>query len=162
MIGNLAGGLTLARFFDSPDPAMVAWGRTIIGLHKSLGLTVIALTLVRIAWRLGHARPPLPGHMTSLERMLARATHLLFYVLLLALPISGWAMMSTGRTVRPTRVFGLVSIPPLPVTQQLGAMFGDGHELLGWAMLATIVLHISAAVKHQFFDRDELLARMLP
>jgi cytochrome b561 len=160
VIGNLIGGLTIDVFLDSADPAMVAWGRTIIGLHKAMGLIVILLTLIRIGWRLANPPPPMPDHMTPVERGLALAVHLAFYVLLLALPLTGWAMVSTGKLVAPISIFGLVSVPPLPLLPSLHGTAGEGHELLGWVMVATLALHVLAAVKHHLFDRDRLLARM--
>lgn len=157
VIANLAGGLAM----DSAGPEL---RRAIIGVHKALGLTVIALTLVRIGWRLGHRPPPLPAHMTPMERWLAKATHFGFYGLMLALPLSGWALVSTGRVPAPVSLFGLFSVPalPLPLPQSLRGVFHESHGLLGWVMLAMVVLHVLAAVKHRVFDRDDLLARILP
>lgn len=160
VIGNLIGGLTVDTFLDSADTAMVALGRTIMGFHKALGLSVIALTLVRIGWRLANPPPPLPSHMTPMERRLARLTHLAFYALLLALPLTGWALASTGKVPAPISIFGLFAMPPLPLPAALHATAGEGHELLGWVMVAMLALHVLAAVKHQWFDRDNLLARM--
>lgn len=155
VIANLAGGLAM----DSAGPEL---RRTIIGAHTALGLTVIALTLVRIGWRLGHRPPPLPAHMTPMERWLAKATHFGFYGLMLALPLTGWALVSTGRVTRPVSMFGMFSVPALPLQQSLRGVFHQSHGLLGWVMLAMVVLHGLAAVKHRIFDRDDLLARMLP
>ena len=160
VIGNLVGGLTIDAFLDSADPAMVAWGRTIMGVHKAMGLLVIALTLVRIGWRLANPPPPLPAHMTPLERRLAGLGHLAFYMLLLALPLTGWALVSTGKVPRPVSIFGVFDVPPLPLPAALHGTAGPGHELLGWMMVATLALHVLAAVKHRWFDRDNLLARM--
>lgn len=160
VIGNLIGGLTIDTFLESADPAMVATGKTIMGFHKALGLSVIALTLVRIAWRLANPPPPLPAHMTPMERRLSGLTHLAFYVLLLALPMTGWALVSTGKVPMPVSIFGLFAMPPLPLPAALHGTAGEGHELLGWIMVAMLVLHILAAAKHQWFDRDNLLARM--
>lgn len=160
VIGNLIGGLTIDILLDSANPAMVTTGRTIMGLHKALGLSVIALTLVRIGWRLANPPPPLPAHMTPLERRLAGLTHLAFYGLLLALPMTGWALVSTGKAPVPVSIFGLFDMPLLPLSPSLHGTSGEGHELLGWVMVAMLALHILAAVKHQWFDRDNLLARM--
>lgn len=160
IIGNLVGGLTLDLFLDSADPAMKQLGLTIIRLHKSLGLTVIVLTLARVAGRLISPPPPLPSHMTRIEVMFARATHLLFYALMLLLPFSGWAMTSTGKNSSPIAWFGLFDVPLLPLPKSLGGLFHESHELLGWVAIATITLHVAAALKHQVFDRDNLLARM--
>jgi cytochrome b561 len=160
VIGNLIGGLTIDVFLDNADPAMVAWGRTIMGIHKAMGLLVIALTLVRIGWRLANPPPPPPAHMTPLERRLAGLVHLAFYILLLALPLTGWALVSTGKVPGPVSIFGVFGVPPLPLPASMHGTAGEGHELLGWVMVATLVLHVLAAVKHQWFDRDNLLARM--
>ena len=162
ILGNLIGGLTMDYWLDSPDPAMKQTGFFIIGLHKSIGMTVLVLTLVRLAWRIGNPPPPLPSHMTRVEIILARLTHFAFYVLMLALPLTGWAMVSTGKVVYPTVWFGLFTVPPLPLPKSLGELFQESHELLAWVMIATLALHIAAAIKHHYLDRDDVLARMLP
>lgn len=160
VVANLGGGLSAEWFFDHPDPARVAQGNAVMALHKSLGLLVILLTLGHIGWRIGHRPPPWPAHMTPLERRLAGAVHFLFYVLLLALPLTGWAMMSTGKTIVPTAVFGWFAVPPLPVPQALGDAFQTGHHRLGWVMMALLAVHVLAALKHRIFDREPVLARM--
>jgi cytochrome b561 len=160
VLANLAGGLSAEWFFESPDAARVALGSALMAFHKSLGFMVIFLVLVRIGWRLRHAPPPWPAHMTPLERRLAGAVHLAFYALLLVLPLSGWAMLSTGRTVVPTPVFGLLAVPPLPVPQALGEAFQAAHHQFGLAMLALLAVHGLAVAKHRIFDREALLARM--
>jgi cytochrome b561 len=160
VLANLAGGLAAEWFYESPDTARVAQGNALMALHKSLGFLVILLTLVRIGWRLSHPPPPWPGHMTPIERRLAGAVHLAFYALLLALPLSGWAMLSTGRTVVPTPVFGWLAMPPLPVPQALGDSFQVAHQQFGRAMLVLLAVHVLATLKHRIFDREALLARM--
>jgi cytochrome b561 len=162
IIGNLIGGLNLDYFLDSPDPAMKQLGFTIIGLHKSIGLTVLVLSLARLGWRVANPPPPLPGHMTRTEIVLARLTHNGFYALMLLLPLSGWAMSSTGKIQYPILWFGLFEVPSLPLPKSLGGLFQESHEILGWIVIATLALHVLAALKHQVFDRDNLLARMLP
>jgi cytochrome b561 len=162
VIGNVVGGHLIESFEDSADPAQQAIGATIVLLHMSFGLTVLALTIVRLGWRLANPPPPLPDYMTGLERLAARGVHLGFYLLLFSLPLSGWAMESTQRTPEPVPWFGVFSLPPLPLPAGLRGLFHESHELLGWAMVALVVLHIAAALKHQLFDRDNLLARMLP
>ncbi len=162
VIGNLIGGLTIDYWFDSPDPAMKATGATIMGLHKSLGLTVIVLTLARLAWRIANPPPPLPSHMTPLELGLAKATHGLFYALMLLMPLSGWAMVSTAKRVAPVSWFGVVEVPALPLSRGLSEVFDASHLLLGYLAFAVIVLHVAGALKHHFLDRDDVLARMIP
>jgi cytochrome b561 len=162
VIGNLVGGHLIETFEDAADPALRAFGPVLERLHISFGVTILVLTLARLGWRLANPPPPLPGYMTPLERWLAGGVHVIFYLLLFILPLSGWAMLSTGRVPQPLSWFGLVTLPPLPLPGGLRGLFHEAHELLGWAMVALIALHVGAALKHRVFDRDDLLARMLP
>ena len=98
--------------------------------------------------------------MTPLERRLSGLTHLGFYGLMLALPLTGWALVSTSKVPKPVSMFGLFDVGPLSLPATLHDIVGEGHELLGWVMIATLALHVLAAAKHQLFDRDNLLARM--
>ena len=129
--------------------------------HKAIGITVLVLTLGRIGWRLGHATPPLPAGTPGWERLAASASHALFYVLLLVLPLSGWAMVS-GAKRNPLDWFGLFPIPYLPISPSLAHQGHEAHEVLGFAMLGLVALHIAAALRHHFLLRDGMLARMLP
>jgi len=146
-------------------------------LHKSIGLTVLALSLIRIGWRLTHKQPPLPAHMPTWEKRTARVTHFLFYLVMLALPLTGWLYVSAGWSVHtdhplvvPTRYFGLFHVPDLFGLSRAGddlratAAFTSlkVHWALGWTTLALAALHVLAALKHQFFDRDEVMAAMVP
>lgn len=162
VVGNLAGGHLLELFADSADAGRKAIGATIIFLHMSVGVTVLALTLVRFGWRLYKPPPALPGYMTVFERRAARGVHWGFYLLLLVLPFSGWAMLSTAPTPESLPWFGLLTLPPLPLPPGLRGLFHEGHAVLGWAMLLLIALHVGATLKHHVLDRDDLLARMLP
>ncbi len=132
-------------------------------LHKSIGIVILALTLLRVAWRLGHAPPPLPQAYAPALRRIAKVTHILFYVLLLILPFSGWWMSSAVPDRHPFG-FGPVAVPFLPVPRGW-ASAGPAHFVhtnLAWAMAGLVVLHVLAALKHHFVDRDGILARMLP
>jgi cytochrome b561 len=160
VMGNLGGGLLLEGLLDNADAGDLAVGRSLVRLHKSLGLTVLALTLVRLGWRLGHAPPPLPAHMTPLERGLSRASHAGFYGLMLALPLSGWVFVSTAEVLRPLAWFGLFEVPKLPLPRGLYGAAREGHAVMGWALLALLVFHVLAALKHRYLDRDDVLARM--
>lgn len=146
-------------------------------LHKSVGLTVLALSLARLAWRLTHAPPPLPAHMPGWEKIVARATHWAFYALMIALPLSGWLYVSAGWSHEagrpfsvPTIFFGLFPVPHLLglAEQSLGARESaanaafTAHWVLAYLTIALGVLHVVAALKHHFFDRDETLAHMIP
>lgn len=142
--------------------------RVLEGRHISIGITILLLTLIRIGWALTHRRPALPSGMPGWERGLARATHILFYVLLLAMPLSGWIMESVGP--RPISFWGV----PWPHFPGLAAMlagqdteaFKDTVESLHgaplvWSMICLIGLHVAGALKHQF-DGHPILWRMVP
>ncbi|MCT2398760.1 cytochrome b [Novosphingobium mangrovi (ex Huang et al. 2023)] len=133
----------------------------LIPLHKSIGLSVLVLTLVRIALRMIWKKPPLPGSVTPLERAVAWGTHMLLYVLLLALPLTGWVFSSAGKY--PLSFFGLFDWPKLPISKD-GPFAGpahEAHEVLGFVMLALVVLHVAAALRHHFVLKDDILRRML-
>ena len=134
----------------------------VMPVHKAIGITVLALTLVRIGWRVTHPAPPLPEDMPHWERVAAHANHYAFYGLMLLLPLTGWAMVSGTDKRRPLEWFGLFDIPYLPVSKAVGGLGHDLHGLFGWAMIALAVLHIGAALKHHFVARDTVLTRMLP
>lgn len=146
-------------------------------IHKSVGLTILALSLVRLGWRLLHAPPSPPAEQPAWERWAARATHWAFYALMIGLPLSGWAYASTGWSSPtsspldvPTVYFGLVTVPHLPglATLAEGARAGTAdlllwlHANMAWVAVALLVLHVGAALKHQFVDRDEVLGQMVP
>ncbi len=164
MLSNIG----LAWYFNTlKGPAEVAP----LMLHKSIGITVLLLTLVRIAWRFVDPPPKLPDTLQPWEKWGAIASHGIFYGLMLALPLSGWAMVSASPLIKvhPTVLYGLAPWPALPFpgldSDGLHAarkVFKNTHGLLAWVAYATIVLHVAAALKHQFFDRDDVMARMVP
>jgi cytochrome b561 len=143
-------------------------GKVFEGYHISLGVTVLLLTLVRIVWSLAHPRPAMPEGMPGWEKGLAHTVHALFYVLLLAIPLSGWFMESIG--ARPIHVWGVVW-PHFPGIA--GMLEGQDKRAvkktiewvhgapLVWAMIALIVLHVAGALKHQV-DSHPVLWRMVP
>ncbi len=151
VIANLAIGLLHESLLKGTMP-----------LHKSIGITVLALTVGRIVWRLMHRPPVLPAHTPKWEKGLAHATHWTLYALLLVMPLSGWMMISGGATRRPFLWFGLFDLPYLPVSKAAGDIGHNAHGLLGWVMLALVVLHIGAALRHHFLLRDQVLVRMAP
>lgn len=145
--------------------------------HKSIGLTVLALSLVRLGWRLANPPPALPPHMPAWERMVAKATHWAFYALMIAMPLTGWLYVSAGWSehdneplVVATHWFGLIRVPELfglpHAAESLRAGVADVsmnvHSKLAWGALILAALHAGAALKHHVFDRDEVLAHMLP
>ena len=137
-------------------------------LHKSIGITVLVLSLARLGWRIANQVPPLPSTLRPWEVRLARLTHVGFYILMIAMPLSGWMMVSASPWNIPTVLYGVVELPHLPVLETLpdkkaaeGAL-KSVHELLAWGAAGLLALHVAGALKHQFVLRDGAMARMLP
>jgi cytochrome b561 len=129
--------------------------------HKSVGMTILMLAVLRWLWRLGHAPPALPATMPQYEKRLARFTHALLYVLLFAMPLSGWLMSSAKNY--PVSWFHLFTWPNLVAPDPVKFNFFQGvHEVLAWTLFSVALLHIGAALKHHFYDKNEVLRRMLP
>lgn len=133
-----------------------------IGLHKSVGLLILVLTLARLGWRFANPALPLPASTPGWQRILARGTHVLFYLVLIGLPLGGWAASSAAR--RPIDWFGLFEWPllPVPASRELAGRFMDMHELGVAVLYVLLALHILGALKHHFIDRDNVLHRMIP
>lgn len=139
-------------------PAMRAW----MPGHKAIGITVLALTLARVGWRLAHRPPTLPAYVSGWQRGAAHATHWGLYALLLLMPLSGWMMVSGPEKRRPLTWFGTFDIPYLPVSAGGADAGHSAHGLLGWLMIALAVLHVAAALHHHLVRRDGVLLRMAP
>lgn len=130
--------------------------------HKALGITILLLTIGRLLWRWTHPVPPLPSNLANWERVLARTVHVIFYVLLIGLPIGGWLAGSFfGLGVD---VFGIFSLPALPVGENpdAGKAIIGFHKTGGEVFIYLIALHILGALKHTFFDKNGGVFRMLP
>jgi cytochrome b561 len=150
IIGNLIGGLV-----GDLAPELI------IPLHKSTGLLILALALVRIGWRLTHRPPAFPAAMAGWERTLASVTHVIFYAMIILIPVSGWVMASAGDY--PLDFFGLFPVMKFDVVKEstLWDIAHEGHELLAYAMIGLLLLHIIAALRHHFVLKDGILVRML-
>jgi cytochrome b561 len=153
IIGNLAGG-----FLHDYVPTAGGQRSLVMSLHKSFGISILALTLVRLGWRLANPPPPLPAYFTSGERLLAKAAHWAFYAAMLALPLSGWVM--ADRNSRPIPFFGLAEVPKFGVAKPIADAAHELHEIVGWALLALLALHVMGIIKHKWLDQDNLLPRM--
>lgn len=133
-------------------------------LHKSVGITILLLTLARIAWRIIHRPPPMTVH--GWQGALARFIHTLFYILLLALPLTGWLLVSTSKVSVPTLLFGVVPWPNLPIAEgmrhALHEVGEESHELLAYILILAFLLHVAGALKHHWIDRDTTIQRMAP
>jgi len=130
-------------------------------LHYSLGITIFALMLARLGWRLLSAPPPLPPSVNGLQRFAADGTHVAIYALLLAMPVVGWLYCSASQLT--TTWFGIVTLPnPLGPSARLAVALKMLHMDMAGALVTLIVMHIGAAFWHQFVHKDNLLARILP
>lgn len=133
----------------------------LLARHKSFGMTVLMLAALRLLWRLTHPAPPLPPAMSRPERIAARGTHVAFYVLLFAMPLTGW-MMSSAKSYSVSW-FGLFTWPNLIGKNEEAFRFlRDTHDLLSDVLFAIALLHILAALKHHFWNKDDVLLRILP
>ena len=155
LIGNIALGL----FHDSFGKAATPW---MMFFHKAIGLSVLALSLARLAWRLTHRPPAFDPVLQRWERGLAHFIHWLFYFMLIAIPLTGWLLSSSSN--RATNFFGLFEVPPLPVSRSDDAhdLWEDLHEVLGKAMIGLVLLHVAGALKHHFGGHRHLMGRMAP
>ena len=128
--------------------------------HKWAGISILALSLVRLAWRFRH-RPPADLPMPAWQATAAHATHHLMYVLFFVVPLLGWAY--TSAVGFPVVVFGVLPLPDfVPADKALAEQLKPWHAWLAYLLAALTVAHVAAALKHHFIDRDGLLARMLP
>jgi cytochrome b561 len=155
LAGMLALGFYMSDLKLSPAKLQLySW-------HKWAGVTIFLLLLVRAGWRLTHRPPALPSGMPAWLRRVAGATHGLLYVLMFAIPLSGW-LMSSAKGFQ-TVWFGVLPIPDLlPKDRALGEQLAEVHESLNILLLAVVAAHVAAALKHHFIDRDGVLRRMLP
>ena len=140
--------------------------------HKSIGITVLILSVARLGWRLAVPPPKLPAYVTGWEKRLAQSVHGLFYVVMLGMPLSGWAMVSASPLVKvfPITLYHLVPWPALSFLTNLPhdqlkeahKVFLTTHGLLAKLAYGLIVLHVAGALKHQFIGNDDVVARMIP
>jgi cytochrome b561 len=159
------------------DPALASPAFKAYQFHKSLGLTILVLSVLRLIWRLTHKFPPLPAHMPAWEKAAARLSHVLLYAVILVMPITGWIYVSAGWNSQmnmpfaiPTFWFGLFEWPHLPGFAEAsdatrGAAAGAAMSVHSWLAVGAvglIALHAAAALKHHFYDRDSVLASMVP
>lgn len=126
-------------------------------LHKSIGLTVFALILFRIYWRLSHTPPDLVATMKAWEKKLAHAGHHTLYLLMILTPLSGLIMSAYSKF--GVKWFGIPVIPGLD-NKAIRDNFTEVHEFIGWILLAVVIFHILAGLKHHFIDKDETMTRM--
>ena len=165
IIGNVALGW--AANYVADDTV-----RPVIDMHKSIGITVLGLAILRLLWRLANPPPPLPAFYPAIERRAAHVAHWVLYALIFLLPLSGWAHDSAWQdaATHPMFLFGLFRWPRLgflqgfdPATQTwLHDLLGTLHFSFGYVLYALLAVHILGALKHQFLDGDAEFQRILP
>jgi cytochrome b561/polyisoprenoid-binding protein YceI len=146
----------------------LGWGLHTVGahgfaafqLHKSVGITILLLTLVRVAVRFWKPRPaPMEGGFNG---ALAKAVHIGLYLFMLGGPLTGWALVSTAKVKVPTLLFGTIPLPHLPFPQASHGLFENAHGLVAWLGMALFLLHVAGALRHHILMRDGLIYRMVP
>ena len=165
VIVNIGFGLYMGDLPRS-DPAKF----TLIQIHKSIGLTVLVLSVAVVLWRLTNPSPRLPSGMSRAMRLAAQTSHVLLYVLIVAIPLSGWLMVSASPSGHPTPYFFLFGWPNLPffagMTREAIHPYHEAtetiHVWLAWSAIILVPIHVLAALYHQFVLRDHLLARIVP
>ena len=154
IVGSFGVGLYMADLPLSPQKLkLYNW-------HKWAGVTILTLSALRLLWRLAH-KPPADLPMPTWQKRAAHATHIALYVLFFAVPLVGWAYSSAAGF--PIVWFGVLPLPDfVPVDKALAEAIKPWHEYLAWAMALLVLMHLGAALKHQFVDRDGLIGRMWP
>ena len=158
IIGLIVFGLLMTREWVPNRFVLYQW-------HKTFGITVLVLSILRLIWRLTHRPPPLPTDTPPWQRTASQATHGLFYALMILMPLLGWAMVSASELPIPTVLYGFIPLPDMPgipEARAIEARFRLLHEIGAKLFMAAIVLHIGAALKHHFKDKDDVLRRMVP
>ena len=134
---------------------------TLVSIHKPLGIAILVLALLRLVVRLRSGAPPLPVDLPEPMRLAARLSHYAFYILMIAMPLIGWGMLSAA--AYPVVLFGGVHLPAiLPQSDSLHALLWDAHFYLAFAFFALILLHVAAALFHALVRRDGVFETMVP
>ena len=163
IVGMIFGGWYMG---DLPDGAPGQY--FLYQMHKSIGITILLLTVARIIWRVMNRPPPLPNEMKGLEKTASHLVHLGFYGLMIALPLTGWLYSSVSVKLDvPTVLYGIISWPDVPFVEDLKTESASGavnfiHSKLAWVVLALLGLHVAGAIKHEFSAEEGVLKRMIP
>lgn len=137
-------------------------------LHKSVGLTILGLAVLRLLWRLGHRPPPLPAAMPAWEKGAAEGTHHLLYGFMIGMPLIGWALVSMSPLSIPTLWFGVLRVPDLSFLKAFGSkavlepILKLLHAYGAYVLIGFILLHAGAALRHHLVEHDDVLQRMIP
>ena len=144
---------------DLPKAARAAY----MSPHKAIGISILVLTVGRILWRLSHRPPALPDKVAGLQAKAGLAVHMLFYVLMIVMPLTGWLMISANGKAAPVDFFGLFTVDmAIGKNTMLSGFAHESHEFLATPLLILICLHVLGAMKHQFMDKMPFIQRMWP
>lgn len=159
IVALIVAQYVLAQIFEDMPLGMAKI--KMIGYHKAVGMTILMLALLRLIWRWMNPVPKLPATLKSYERRLAHLSHFLLYLLIFAIPLSGWIMSSVANI--PVSYFGAFTFPDLVgPDKSLVDPVKEVHEILNIILLVVAAAHIAAALKHHFILKDDVLRRMLP
>jgi cytochrome b561 len=164
----ILGNIALAWTFQN-TPQGLLWFN-LIQLHKSIGITVLLLSVLRLIWRLTNPPPPEPATLKRWELVASQVVHWGFYVIMIGLPLSGWVLVSASTKGLPTLLYGAIPWPhiapihalPMEARKAWSGGAAKTHELLAWLAYLLVVLHVGAAMKHWLIDRDSVIGRMIP
>jgi len=166
IILNIKYGLSFDALEETHSPLL----RPAIDMHKSIGITVLGLVLLRVLWRVSHRPPPLEEGLAVWEKKLSAGIHHLLYLLMVAVPLTGWLHDSAwkGASGHPFELFHTVPFFRLPLFGAMdGATKDHWHDILGamhsfasWALIGAVALHVAGALKHSLIDRKPSLRRM--
>ena len=154
ILGQLTLGLWMIDLPKTPPGLRAGW----FNIHKSLGILIAVLVIVRILWRLTHRPPALPQTLAAWQKKASHVTHHLLYVLIVVAPLSGF--LSSAHSKYPIKFFGLELPKLFEPDANLKDLFSDIHLVTIWLLIALITVHILAALKHRFIDKDDIFQRM--
>lgn len=131
-------------------------------VHKSIGLSILLLVVLRIIWIIHSGRPPLPENVPLWERVFSRIVQYALYLFLILMPLSGWIMSVAAN--RTPKYFGFFNVPfpGIPTDKGLSKLMFEFHETIAWILIVLIALHVAGALKHHFIDKDDVLKKMMP
>lgn len=170
LLAMILGGFAMSRVAEAAAEAG-DFSLTVLGipvfeayqLHKSIGVLLFGLVLIRLLFRVALPEPDLPEHTKTPERFAARAAHVGLYMLMFGLPISGWLLAASSPLGIPMQVFGLFTFPhPIGPDAGRDALFHTAHWAGAWALCGLASVHTAAALKHHVINRDSVLEAMLP
>ncbi len=160
VIAFIVIGMLCGSFFLGDIPKQYAG--TAYMMHKSLGLIILTLMILRVIWIVCEGRPELPPTVPLWEKYLSRFVQYSLYLFVILMPLCGWIMsMAAGRTPVFLGLFNL-PLPGIPLDENLAKFMNSCHKTIAWIIIVLLVLHIVGALKHHFYDKDDVLRAMLP